>query len=119
MHVQGSHHLVTRLVIEEGLILYPIVDLEVAVIWVQLDEERASCFALVGQTVRNKELTAVPGKDSLVLLFRLLGLAHELLVALLTASLRALAPILTKSKLLSDIKKLVNILCTLCMNLLH
>ena len=34
VHVQGSHHLVARLVIKEGLILNPIMYLEVAVIWV-------------------------------------------------------------------------------------
>ena len=76
VHVQGSHHLVARLVIEEGLILNPIMDLEVAVIWVQLNEERARCFALVGQTVCDKELTTISSKDSLVLLFRFLSLAH-------------------------------------------
>ena len=95
MHVQGSHHLVARLVIEEGLILYPIMDLEVAMIWVQLNEEWARSFALVGQTIRDKELTTVSSKDSLVLLFRFLSFTHKFLVTLLTACLGALAPILT------------------------
>ena len=59
MHIQGGHHLVARLVVEEGLILYPIMDLEVAMIWVQLNEEWACRFALVGQTVRDEKLTTV------------------------------------------------------------
>ena len=119
MHVQSSHHLVARLVIKEGLILYPIMDLEVAMIWVQLNEEWARSFALVGQTIRDKELTTVSSKDSLVLLFRFLSLTHKFLVTLLTTCLGALASILTQSKLLCDIKEFVNILSTLCMNLLH
>jgi hypothetical protein len=95
VHIQSGHHLVARLIVKEGLILYPIMNLEVAMIWVQLNEEWACCFALVWQTVRDEKLTTISSKNSLVFLFRFLSLAHEFLITLLTTSLRALAPILT------------------------
>ena len=52
VHVQRGHHLVARLVVQESLVLNPIVDLEIAAVGVQLDKEWGRGLTLVLQTVR-------------------------------------------------------------------
>ena len=119
MHIQSGHHLISRFVVQKCLVLDPIVDLEIAMVWVQLDEKSAGGLTLVGLPVGDEEFSGISGEDPLVLLLRFFSFAHELFVALLTAGLRALASVFSYAQFLGNIEKFVEVLGTLSVNLLH